>query len=423
MDLKPIPAFYCCYLLRSAKPENPKSHRRYFYIGSTPNPQRRLAQHNGKGGAFRTKRESRRPWEMTCIVTGFPSRIAALQFEYVPRFPILASYRDICTIKYTNLRNLNTTSYTRLHSHITKRIAEDERIDKPTERKNPDLTLKRGLTNLHLLLRVPSFNRWPLAVRFFYGEVYEAWVRHSREASGPLPDRLQVHRPPSAGGLGGLDVTYSALQPHVEKSMTLHAEREGKICCVCMDSLDPLNSTVLTCPSHGCQALSHMACLAGRRSEGDQGGNNLVPIHIRCPHCNEVHQWVDLVKELSIRLRANKGSVQLTKAPQARKSKVAKASKSSDASKAENGRTGTTESIEGSESGMTVADLLIMETEDAPLSDGWLELGEDDDNASLTSIETGTSSRRGSPVDFSKRQPKLETVIEDSEWDSAEVLD
>jgi Predicted endonuclease containing a URI domain len=79
IQCKPIPALYTVYILRSTV------RHASLYIGSTPNPPRRLSQHNGlvRGGAAKTSRYNLRPWEMIGLVSGFPSAIAALKFEYV----------------------------------------------------------------------------------------------------------------------------------------------------------------------------------------------------------------------------------------------------------------------------------------------------------------------------------------------------
>lgn len=69
-----------CYILRNTY----EPHKNYTYNGYTNNITRRLRQHNQiiKGGAKRTRNYGNKTWEYIAVVTGFKTRINALQCEW-----------------------------------------------------------------------------------------------------------------------------------------------------------------------------------------------------------------------------------------------------------------------------------------------------------------------------------------------------
>ncbi|KAE9975601.1 hypothetical protein EG328_003114 [Venturia inaequalis] len=354
MESLPIPAFYCCYLLRSANGTT-------LYVGSTPNMRRRLRQHNGdvQGGAKRTSEQRWKPWEVTCIVQGFPSKIAALQFEWSWQNP-----------------------------HISRHISADQRITQPkrTERysprsgktrvksRRPHLSLNAYIMNLHLLLRVPSFARWPLSLRFFSTDVFKVWNTNDKKANGkmrtnfdivldplsvdtsvkrkavpkattktkepivplkgmynaavPDPDEV-VQEPPSMPKIGKtasmiekLDFSYSGTKAHLEKGKTLLEGSQRNCCPVCNTIIknDPL---VVVCPHADCSTVSHVQCLSTNflhQEHGDGSRKMITPIEGPCPSCKTTTKWRDLVQELSLRLRGQKEVEQLFKPTRKRKS-------------------------------------------------------------------------------------------------------
>ncbi|KAH0603462.1 uncharacterized protein H6S33_007784 [Morchella sextelata] len=293
-DLKPIQTFYCAYLLRSTVST------KALYIGSTPHPRRRLAQHNGenRGGAKRTSYGNYQPWEMVCIVAGFPSSLAALQFEWAWQ-----------------------------HPHISKKIPAPLRLattKRRTSSSRPKLCAPKSLTSrlqsLHLLLRVRAFARWPLSVRFFAADVHRSWELWCSRESTPLRRGIgvaldvrvregdgPVKRQWGAGGVGGLQGLdfEGGLGAHLVKAReVLGGEGAAVVCAVCKG--EARQETAVVCPHGECAHVAHVGCLAGvflDREVGAEMKAEVLPVEGACPGCGGMTPWVDLVKELSVRTR------------------------------------------------------------------------------------------------------------------------
>lgn len=393
--LRPVPAFYCCYLLRSTIRHSS------LYIGSTPHPARRTAQHNGKakGGAVRTSKASLRPWQMVCIVAGFPSNIAALQFEWAWH-----------------------------NAHLTKHIAPEERTSQPTvrtktntktgkKRKRPGRPRKSlfdHLSNLHLLLKAPYFAHMPLHLRFFNEAVHASWLAWMARVGEPLDPAFQVlldlpqadgevlstqvsTRTKKAdligkGGIDGIDPTYARLQAAV---LTLKNEIDGKLlkCYICKKAIRPALDLFNICLGQNCTCISHIACLSAHFTKET---NLIVPKDGRCPKCSSNQDWSDLMKVLSLRMRGEKELNKLLK-----KRRKGAAAIAADILEDEDDEDDASEDeLEG----------VAVDAEDA---------GTDTDDAASVASETSVRSRKDAPPPRSAAaqwiSDMLGTVVEDSE--------
>lgn len=402
---KPIPAFYCCYLLRSSISHGSQ------YIGSTPHPARRLKQHNGgaKGGAKRTARASLRPWDIICIVTGFPSKIAALQFEW--------SWQNC---------------------HITRHIAAEDRYTEPAQTRRwspksqryitkvgrPSMKLSVKLANLHVLLRTNSFGRWPLEVRFFAKDVFKLWQERGkildldgqiregiqvsfREPQGsvvveeqqPAPEQSQqparlkprpnvVHLPKH---ILDIDPTYVPSTILAEKSASLLAPDTAATCSACHKPVIAGTNLTVVCPHEGCSVVAHLDCMSKRFLQKENPGATIMPTSGTCPGCKRQVQWIDLVKDLSLRMR---GQHIVTTLLKKRKTKEDEAT-------------------------------LLANIEEE--SDAGLSTDTDDLEALVLSPRPKRSRKAETPRKRPKGSPKKskakKTEVPDSDWDDVDILD
>ncbi|PWY79629.1 structure-specific endonuclease subunit slx1 [Aspergillus heteromorphus CBS 117.55] len=407
---KPIPAFYCCYLLRSTKKHIS------LYIGSTPHPARRLAQHNGdsKGGARKTAKDDRRPWEMVLLVEGFTSRVAALQFEWAWQNPKLSWQHPV------NRRDLelDTTCDNARAAQNNPKAPTTKRRGRGSRR-----SLKYHLEDLHVFLRSPYFSKWPLKLRFFNADVYQLWTSWCDRVDGLLPDHVRLildgdcpkDHSHDEGDLRVRNVTYmkadySPIHDYVEKANFMLDDPEDLRCKVCQAQILPQEDLAVVCPQVDCHCISHLLCLSTKFLNTAKEPDQLVPIDGNCPACNKVVQWSTMMQELSLRNRGpNETRAILRKAKRDGAKARGRVPKTSAA-----GEVGSIMEEQGHKSalvGSSVVDtgdnLNVDFQDDASLDDNWAESTEFD-------MEPDMGDASGAPETESHR---VEIVIEDSDTD------
>ena len=308
------------------------------------------------------------------------------------------------------------------NTHLTKRITDEARITarhtktriSPTTGRTrkrparPRASLSDKLANLHLLLRVPSFARWPLEVRFFCEDVFRLWQRWNDQTEericSEIPITLDLKQPRalpannsvltnvqlksdhrtkflSKGGMEGIDASYQGMKTHVEKSLFLLAEGESVKCAICDIELGEQRSTALVCSVDACTMASHLSCLARTFIEEDADQSPVLPRAGKCPCCKHDLVWVDLVKDLSLRVRGDKDIAQLMKKPKSRKVKAHSSTQVLSAKLV-------------SDSDEEEKAAILDETTDEPLSDDWHCAIDDDDTVSIFSAASDITEQK-----------------------------
>ncbi|KAM0787894.1 hypothetical protein ACM66B_003944 [Microbotryomycetes sp. NB124-2] len=318
---------------------NPK--RSATYIGSTPDPPRRIKQHNGliQGGAFKTRYG--RPWEQEMIVYGFPSKLQALQFEWAWQNPHAS-------------RHLHAKQ-----SDQARDLADDDDTGKCATSKPVAQFPKTSMSNrpqakvqvLQYMLTVPPWRAFKLQVLLFSQDAQtwwdnarawgptvrtdaalRKWLKEQTNATedpwgedGRFLDGVRVElRPQGVDGgrlrrhgvdeddLSKITVDDDAFfDAHWSKWQSVTLAKDVIQCEICSEPVDRhnhLSFVLCTSPGrHECHATFHLPCLARRLIE-QQPGSDLLPRRGTCPSCSTELHWQDLVRGAYRRKEEDEGT-------------------------------------------------------------------------------------------------------------------
>lgn len=242
-----------------------------------------------------------RPWQMVLVVHGFPSKIAALQFEHAWQ-----------------------------HSYKTHYIEDGSRVVK---NKNGGRSLHHKLATVRLLLGHVYFQHMGLTVEFFNHQTRQVWDQNkfrAQEASqhtvSTVPNALDVPDVSSSdtvdlfanANLALVETFYGGCVKIYQAKFELYKERLtfGQITCEICDmafdytSDDPGKKPLVGfCPSESCNFVSHLGCLHRYFTDDVQLLTNkqiLIPRAGKCLNCSTVISWKDVVT-YSTAMRASYG--------------------------------------------------------------------------------------------------------------------
>lgn len=285
-----IPSFYGVYLLQS----EPKP--RSFYIGSSPDLQRRIRQHNRDlkaGGAYRTGKTGLRPWRVLCTVYGFPSKVSALQFEHALQ-----------------------------HPHLSRHLISFRVLPKAPGRassKINGLSIHHRLGAIRLLVASRYFKRMQLRVVLFDNEVlsgpwkqnkfdvapqvtahYSEFSHFTKSSSVDVSECQDSQSDASDHGLLSHDSILDRFS--AAKARILSSTFKCSVCNKTIDYFPDEDSTnkhiPLSFPCQQCASVTHLVCLASSHTES----NEIIPSVVKCALCSFSSDWI-LVAKIATMLR------------------------------------------------------------------------------------------------------------------------
>ena len=228
-------------------------------------------------------------------------------------------------------------------------------------------------------------------------------------------------------GIEDLNVSYTFLKSHLEKSLFLLAEGKRTSCAMCAETIQSSATTTLVCPHDGCESTSHLRCLAKRFLDEKAHSNLVVPTVGTCPGCSSKLEWVELVQEMSVRTRGEREIERLMRQPKNDKAKQVNSKKALYLEAVAKNTSGEAlEHFDSLESDPENDHYLSNMIDEPLLDEEWDKNLDDDDDVMSTISATssaGTISKAGNRQLWTEPQLGLDIVIEDSEWDDAKVLD